>query len=69
MFKDKHYQNVLIVGHGANLTATIRSLLGFEPALLLAKGGLDNASLTILETKDYLTYDCLIWNDKSFLEV
>ncbi|HES5879020.1 TPA: histidine phosphatase family protein, partial [Streptococcus pyogenes] len=26
-------------------------------------------SLTILETKDYLTYDCLIWNDKSFLEV
>ncbi|MFB1291669.1 histidine phosphatase family protein [Streptococcus pyogenes] len=68
-FKDKHYQNVLIVGHGANLTATIRSLLGFEPALLLAKGVLDNTSLTILETKDYLTYDCLIWNDKSFIEV
>ncbi|MEE3742837.1 histidine phosphatase family protein [Streptococcus dysgalactiae] len=67
-FGCKNYHNVLIVGHGANLTASIRSLLGFEPALLLAKGGLDNASLTILETKNGQDFQCLKWNDKSFTE-
>lgn len=56
------------MGHGANLTASIRSLLGFEPALLLAKDGLDNASLTILETKNGQDFQCLKWNDKSFTE-
>ncbi len=65
-FKEKDYHHVLIVGHGANLTATIRSLLGFEPALLLANGSLDNASLTILETDDCQNFHCLTWNDKSF---
>ncbi len=67
-FGCKNYHNVLIVGHGANLTASIRSLLGFEPALLLAKDGLDNASLTILETKNGQDFQCLKWNDKSFTE-
>lgn len=66
-FKDQNYENILIVGHGANLTASIRSLLGFEPALLRAKGGLDNASVTILETEDYQAFTCLTWNDKSYL--
>ena len=32
--KDSDAKNVLIVGHGANLTASIRTLLGFEPGLL-----------------------------------
>ncbi|VTS34672.1 phosphoglycerate mutase family protein [Streptococcus porcinus] len=66
-FKDKNYQNVLIVGHGANLTASIRSLLGYEPALLRALGGLNNLSLTVLETDDFKTFKCLTWNDKSYL--
>lgn len=66
--KDQSFEHVLIVGHGANLTATIRSLLGFEPALLRALGGLDNLSLTILETEDFQKFDCLLWNDKSYLE-
>lgn len=47
--KDGSMKNVLLVGHGANLTASIRSLLGFEPGLLRKAGGLDNASVTILE--------------------
>lgn len=67
-FEDKGYEHVLIVGHGANLTASIRSLLGFEPALLRAKGGLANASLTVLETSDCQHFHCLRWNDKSYLE-
>lgn len=66
--KNKHYKNVLIIGHGANLTASIRSLLGFEPGHLRDRGGLDNASLTILETTDCESFNCLLWNDKSYLE-
>lgn len=67
-FEEKDYQHVLLVGHGANLTASIRSLLGFEPALLRAQGGLDNASLTILETDDNKNFNCLLWNDKPYLD-
>ncbi|MFS1663152.1 histidine phosphatase family protein [Streptococcus sp. zg-JUN1979] len=65
---DTPYENVLIVGHGANLTASIRSLLGYRIGELRQVGGLDNASLTILETTDHKHYDCLSWNDKSYLE-
>ncbi|GLB80495.1 histidine phosphatase family protein [Streptococcus alactolyticus] len=64
--KDKPYQNVLLVGHGANFTASIRTLLGYEPAVLRAKGGLDNGSLTILETEDFEHFSCLKWNDTSY---
>ncbi|RLU53266.1 histidine phosphatase family protein [Streptococcus iniae] len=66
-FKEKDYKNVIIVGHGANLTASIRSLLGYTPALIRAEGGLDNASLTLLETDDCVHFKCLTWNDKSYL--
>ncbi|MCY7184320.1 histidine phosphatase family protein, partial [Streptococcus gallolyticus subsp. gallolyticus] len=37
-----------------------------EPAVLRAKGGLDNGSVTILETKDFKTFTCLKWNDTSY---
>ncbi|MFV8064402.1 histidine phosphatase family protein [Streptococcus pluranimalium] len=57
--------HVLLVGHGAHLTASIRYLLGYEPAHLRAAGGLDNASLTILETDDLRHYKLLSWNDTS----
>ncbi|MGT2887594.1 histidine phosphatase family protein [Streptococcus didelphis] len=67
-FASKGYENVLLVGHGANLTASIRSLLGYEAAQLRALGGLDNLSLTILETNDCQTFKCLSWNDKSYLQ-
>ena len=63
--KDSDAKNVLIVGHGANLTASIRTLLGFEPGLLRKAGGLDNASVTILETNDFEHFTLKCWNDKS----
>ena len=43
------------LGNGANFTASIRTLLGYEPAVLRAQGGLDNGSVTVLETKDFKT--------------
>lgn len=65
--QNQGFENVLMVGHGANLTASIRSLLGYELGDLRRNGGLDNASLTILETKDFTHFTCLDWNDKSYL--
>ena len=58
----------MLVGHGANFTASIRSLLGHEPATIRDIGGLNNGSVTILETNDFKTFTCLLWNDKSYLE-
>ncbi|MCB4986510.1 histidine phosphatase family protein, partial [Streptococcus mutans] len=59
-------QNILIVGHGATLTASIQTLLGCEPAQLRRDGGLDNASVTILETKDFESFKLFKWNDTSY---
>lgn len=66
--KNQSYENVLLVGHGANFTTSIRSLLGHEPATIRDIGGLNNGSVTILETNDFKTFTCLLWNDKSYLE-
>ena len=66
--KDKNYENVLIVGHGANLVASIRSLLGYEIGNLRDQGGLRNGSLTILETKDFEHFDLLTWNNLDHLQ-
>lgn len=57
---------ILIVSHGAILTSSIRTLLGYPPALLRQRGGLDNASITILETTDFKNFIELIWNDTSY---
>ncbi|MEX2805129.1 histidine phosphatase family protein [Streptococcus sp. H31] len=65
--RHKPFDNVLFIGHGANLTASIRSLLGFTPANLRRLGGLDNLSLTVLETNNFEEYSCLLWNDRSYL--
>ena len=66
--KGKELDTVLIVGHGANLTASIRTLLGYKPEELRKNGGLDNASVTILTTDDFEHFDLLQWNDTSYLE-
>lgn len=58
--------NVLIVGHGASLTAGIRHLLGFPAAQLRRAGGLSNNSVTILETTDFKHFDLISWNDTSY---
>ena len=66
--KGKELDTVLIVGHGANLTASIRTLLGYKPEELRKNGGLDNASVTILTTDDFEHYHLETWNDSSYLE-
>ena len=65
--KGKDFQNILIVGHGANLTASIRRLLGYETSLLRKDGGLANASVTILETDDFDSFKLLTWNNLDYL--
>lgn len=64
--KESKTEQLLLVGHGANLTASIRTLLGYNEALLRKNGGLDNASLTILETDDFKKFTLKKWNDTSY---
>ena len=64
--KDSKTEQLLLVGHGANLTASLRTLLGYNEALLRKNGGLDNASLTILETNDFEKFTLKTWNDTSY---
>ena len=59
-------KRVLIVGHGANLTASLRTLLGYKEAHLRKDGDLSNASLTVLETNDFETFTLERWNDTSY---
>lgn len=64
--KNTKAEQLLLVGHGANLTASLRTLLGYNEALLRKNGGLDNASLTILETDDFKKFTLKKWNDTSY---
>ena len=64
--QDQDFEHVLIVGHGANLTASIRTLLGYDTSLLRKDGGLANASVTIVETEDFKNFNLLVWNDTSY---
>ncbi|WP_105128946.1 histidine phosphatase family protein [Streptococcus suis] len=64
--KGQDMETVLIVSHGTFLTASIHRLLGFPPAKLRHRGGLDNASVTILETSDFENFTELAWNDTSY---
>lgn len=64
--KGQDIDRVLIVSHGAILTASIHRLLGFTPAQLRHRGGLDNASISILETTDFEHFTELAWNDTSY---
>ncbi len=64
--KESPAENILIVGHGANLTASLRTLLGYKEAHLRKDGGLANASLTVLETDDFETFTLERWNDTSY---
>ena len=64
--KESKAERILIVGHGANLTASLRTLLGYKEAHLRKDGGLANASLTVLETDDFETFTLERWNDTSY---
>ena len=64
--KESPAERILIVGHGANLTASLRTLLGYKDAHLRKDGGLANASLTVLETENFETFTLERWNDTSY---
>lgn len=64
--KESPAENILIVGHGANLTTSLRTLIGYKEAHLRKEGGLANASLTVLETDDFETFTLERWNDTSY---
>lgn len=64
--KNTKTEQLLLVGHGANLTASLRTLLGFNEAHLRNNGGLSNASLTIIETDDFEKFTLKTWNDTSY---
>ena len=64
--KESPAERIVIVGHGANLTASLRTLLGYKEAHLRKDGGLANASLTVLETDDFETFTLERWNDTSY---
>ena len=64
--KESKAERILIVGHGANLTASLRTLLGYKEAHLRKDGDLSNASLTVLETNDFETFTLERWNDTSY---
>ena len=66
--KESPAERILIVGHGANLTASLRTLLGYKEAHLRKEGGLANASLTVLETENFETFTLERWNDTSYQE-
>ena len=64
--KEQDFDHVMIVGHGANLTASIQTLLGYDIPLLRKDGGLANASVTILETEDFKNFNLIVWNNTSY---
>ena len=64
--KNQDFEHVLIVSHGANLTASIQTLLGYDVPLLRKDGGLANASVTVLETSDFENFNLIVWNDTSY---
>lgn len=63
---DPSFENILIVSHGAILTASIGTLLGYPTGQLRKRGGLNNASITILETNDLVTFKEISWNDTRY---
>ena len=66
--KEQSHENLLFVGHGANLTASLRLLLGYDFAQLRQQGGLTNGSVTILETQDFEHFTLLDWNNVDHLK-
>ena len=56
------YEKVLLVGHGASGTAGVRHLAGFPVEELRSNGGLDNNTVSILESKTDGGFELLQWN-------
>lgn len=58
---------LLFVGHGAALTMLIQHLIGKSPADYRNMGGLDNNSVTLLESQKTKPYRLIQWNETDFL--
>lgn len=54
--KGQSYKNLLFVGHGANLTASLRLLLGYDFAQIRQQGGLTNGSVTLVSSIGYIFF-------------
>ncbi len=66
---DQPTDRLILVGHGAALCALIRSLEGISLNDLRLRGGLANASLTVLQTDDLgATYKEIMWNQTDYLD-
>lgn len=61
--------NLIFISHGAAITAGIGALIGTPLKDLRARGGINNTSLTILETTDNKTFRELIRNKTDYLTV
>ncbi|KRL14196.1 histidine phosphatase family protein [Schleiferilactobacillus perolens] len=59
---------IILVSHGAALTALIQSLLGTPLADIRKQGGLTNTSTTIIKTEDAgQSFQLVKWNETSYL--
>lgn len=63
----KNTSDILIVSHGLILSFGINSLLKIDKKDIKKKTGLSNTSLTILETDNNKIFNCIDWNNTSFL--
>ncbi|RHW50440.1 histidine phosphatase family protein [Lactobacillus bombicola] len=66
--KYDHDDKIIAVSHGAALGAIMGGLLGYPLDNLRQNGGLNNTSLTILETTNHFNFKLIVWNETSFLE-
>lgn len=60
--------NVLIVAHSLIISFTVKTLLGVALNDVRKQGLLDNTSVTVLETNDFVNFKLLVWNDTFFLK-
>lgn len=58
---------ILVVSHGAALSAIMGGLLGYPLKDVRKNGGLSNTSLTILETEDGRNFKPVVWNETDYL--
>lgn len=67
-FETRKNQNVLIVAHSLIISFTVKTLLGVELNQVRKQGLLDNTSVTVLETNDFVDFTLPVWNYTNFLK-
>lgn len=64
----KPNDKVLVVSHGAALSAIMGGLLGYQLHDIRKNGGLGNTSLSILETDNGKSFKKIAWNKSDYLK-